>query len=225
MNCSVCGAMIPDGQAVCPNCGTAVQPVYQQPQQQMYQQPQQMYQQPQQPMYQQPQQQMYQQPMYQAPQQQYQPQGSANDYFKNPMNIVKFVSAIVLFLTPFFSWVTVKLGSLKESGNLIGDLDKKFVSIMIILLAIVAILWEVADFVPALGNIKAKVAAVPYIDLIIAGVIVLFVLIATITCMSHDEKASITAFGGKAYRSIGCWLAWIAAIAYTTPSVMKIVKK
>ena len=63
MNCSLCGAVIPDGQSVCPSCGNQIQPMggYQQPVQPMggYQQPVQPmggYQQPVQPMggYQQP---------------------------------------------------------------------------------------------------------------------------------------------------------------------------
>lgn len=47
MNCQNCGAVIPNGAAHCPNCGTAI--IMQQPPQ--YQQP---YENPQQPQYQQP---------------------------------------------------------------------------------------------------------------------------------------------------------------------------
>ena len=82
MNCTVCGAVIPNGQQVCPMCGNMIQ--YQQPQQgygqpQGFQQPQQGYGQPQ--GFQQPQQgygqpQNFQQPQqgYGQPQQQFRPQ-------------------------------------------------------------------------------------------------------------------------------------------------------
>lgn len=218
MNCSVCGAMIPDGQAVCPNCGTAVQPVYQQPQQPMYQQPQQqMYQQP---MYQQPQQQMYQQPMYQAPQ----PAGGGiGGYFgsfgKNPMMIVKFVACVLLFLSPFFAWVKVSFWGVSESANLFKLKMglTTFCAIMIMALAAFMIVLELADFVPAIGGLKNALAKVPFVDLIIVGVALVFVLIATI-----KSTADMMGLGKHAF---GCILAWLAVIAAAVPSVMKMIKK
>lgn len=213
MNCSVCGAMIPDGQTVCPNCGTAVQPVYQQPQQQMYQQPQQQ-------MYQQPQQQMYQQPVYQAPQ----PAGGGiGGYFgsfgKNPMLIVKFAAVILLLLAPFFPWVKVSFWGVSESSNLFGLKMglTTFCAIMIMLAAAFMLVMELADYVPALGSLKNAVSKIPFFDLILVGVTLIFVLIATI-----KSTADMMGLGKHAF---GCILAWIAVIAAAVPPVMKLIKK
>ena len=187
-----------------------VQPMggYQQPQQQMggYQQPQQQmggYQQPQQQMggYQQPQQQMggYQQPMggYQ------QPMGGGFNAFlatlkTDVMMIIRLVGALLLFIAPFFSWFAFKVkfdgDSEKETANmfkLAGDGDigiYAFFAIMFFVLAIVLVVWEIADYIPALANIKYKMQMVPYVDLIIVAVALLFVILAATNGMDGNMK-------------------------------------
>ena len=82
MFCTNCGANVPDGTQVCPNCGNPMQqaqPQYQQPQ---YQQPQ--YQQPE---YQQPQ---YQQPQYRQPE--YRPQQTSAGIDRDAMNKREFIA-------------------------------------------------------------------------------------------------------------------------------------
>ncbi len=189
---------------------------YQQPQQQMggYQQPQQQmggYQQPmggyQQPMggYQQP---MggYQQPMggYQQPMGGYrQPMGGGFNAFlatlkTDVMMIIRLVGALFLFIAPFFSWFALKIkydgDSEKETANmfkLAGDGDigvYAFFAIMLFVLAIVLVVWEIADYIPALANIKYKMQMVPYVDLIIVAVALLFVILAATNGMKGNMK-------------------------------------
>ena len=191
-----------------------VQPMggYQQPQQQMggYQQPQQQmggYQQPQQQMggYQQP---MggYQQPMggYQQPMGGYQqPMGGGFNAFlatlkTDVMMIIRLVGALLLFIAPFFSWFAFKVkfdgDSEKETANmfkLAGDGDigiYAFFAIMFFVLAIVLVVWEIADYIPALANIKYKMQMVPYVDLIIVAVALLFVILAATNGMDGNMK-------------------------------------
>ncbi len=190
-----------------------VQPMggYQQPQQMGgYQQPQQQmggYQQPQQPMggYQQP---MggYQQPMggYQQPMGGYQqPMGGGFNAFlatlkTDVMMIIRLVGALFLFIAPFFSWFALKIkydgDSEKETANmfkLAGDGDigvYAFFAIMLFVLAIVLVVWEIADYIPALANIKYKMQMVPYVDLIIVAVALLFVILAATNGMKGNLK-------------------------------------
>ena len=182
---------------------------YQQPQQQMggYQQPQQQMGGYQQPMggYQQP---MggYQQPMggYQQPMGGYrQPMGGGFNAFlatlkTDIMMIIRLVGALFLFIAPFFSWFALKVkydgDSEKETANmfkLAGDGDigvYAFFAIMLFVLAIVLMVWEIADYIPALANIKYKMQMVPYVDLIIVAVALLFVILAATNGMKGNMK-------------------------------------
>ena len=182
---------------------------YQQPQQQMggYQQPQQQMGGYQQPMggYQQP---MggYQQPMggYQQPMGGYQqPMGGGFNAFlatlkTDVMMIIRLVGALLLFIAPFFSWFAFKVkfdgDSEKETANmfkLAGDGDigiYAFFAIMFFVLAIVLVVWEIADYIPALANIKYKMQMVPYVDLIIVAVALLFVILAATNGMDGNMK-------------------------------------
>ena len=191
MNCTMCGAIIPTGQTNCPMCGAPVQaeqpadnaqPVqpqmgYQQPMGQPVQ-PQMGYQQPQQPMggY-------------------YQPRSNnaaafgagINGYLgyvkENPMNILKIVGAFFVFLATLIPWAHATYWGVTEHWNLFkaGGFNR-FIAIIVLLLSLVLIAWEVADFIPVpqIANVKAKLQAIPYFEFILLGVIFVFVLIATI---------------------------------------------
>lgn len=168
MNCTMCGAIIPTGQTNCPMCGAPVQaeqpadnaqPVqpqmgYQQPMGQPVQ-PQMGYQQPQQPMggY-------------------YQPRSNnaaafgagINGYLgyvkENPMNILKIVGAFFVFLATLIPWAHATYWGVTEHWNLFkaGGFNR-FIAIIVLLLSLVLIAWEVADFIPVpqIANVKSKV--------------------------------------------------------------------
>ena len=252
MNCTMCGAIIPTGQTNCPMCGAPVQaeqpadnaqPVqpqmgYQQPMGQPVQ-PQMGYQQP---MGQPVQPQMgYQQPMGGY----YQPQsGGMNAFINNLkgdyMMIARLVGAFLLLIAPFFHWFSFKLkydGSTeKHTANmfkLAGDGGigvYGFFAVMFILLGLVLIAWEIADYIPVLANIKEKIKVVPYVDLIIIAVALIFVILAATNGMKgnlKDAKDSIKMIKqwsdgvkGHCNHGVGPIIGFIAVIAAAAPRVL-----
>ncbi|MBO5387709.1 MAG: hypothetical protein J6A59_06150 [Lachnospiraceae bacterium] len=262
MNCSICGAQIPDGQPNCPNCGAMVQqaqpvqpmggyqqPVqpmqpmqpmggYQQPVQPMGQQPMGGYQQPmgQQPMggYQQP---MGQQPMggYQQPMGQAQMGGGINPNAivgalkGDLMKLVGLVGAFLIFLTPFFTWLKMEMWGEKESGNFfdIADLDDcgifTLLGILLLIVGLAIMFWDLADYAPAFANIKAKVAMIPYFDIILCGVALLIVIIALAHGDLNDYIELVEDWGGEASRGFGPVIGFIGVIAAAAPRVLNIL--
>ena len=241
----MCGAIIPTGQTNCPMCGAPVQTADAQPVNPQPMNPQMGYGQPMgaqpvnpQPMnpqmgYGQPMgaQSVNPQPMNTQAGGYYQPQSTGADVYgagfggyinslkSNVMNIVKLAAAVLLFLSVFFPWVKVEFWGLKETSNLLGsDGFSAFCGWMIMLVALVLIAWEIADYIPPMANIKAKTTAIPFFEFILLGVAFLFVLLGTIfvTHISGDD------YGLSDYlkRSVGEVIAFIAVIAAIAPRVM-----
>ncbi|MDO5127095.1 MAG: hypothetical protein Q4D54_05025, partial [Eubacteriales bacterium] len=159
------------------------------------------------------------QPMYQMPQM---ASDGIGGYFSsltgNIMNLVRAIGALILLISPILPWAKVSFFGMKESANMfkIGGIEG-FFAVMIVFFAVVVVLWDMADHVPALGNIKAKLAGIPFMELILAGVLLLFVLFGTI-------KSTAGTYG-LAKKAIGVWIAWIGVVAVAVPGVMKLVKK
>ena len=219
MNCTMCGAIIPTGQTNCPMCGAPVQAVqpqmgYQQPMGQPVQ-PQMGYQQPQQPMggY-------------------YQPRSNnaaafgagINGYLgyvkENPMNILKIVGAFFVFLATLIPWGVTEHWNLFKAGGF-----NRFIAIIVLLLSLVLIAWEVADFIPVpqIANVKAKLQAIPYFEFILLGVIFVFVLIATIRHgYAHSDGTTVNfrEYGIKVGISAGVIFAYLGVIAAAAPRVL-----
>lgn len=279
MNCSLCGAVIPEGQTVCPNCGSPVQPMggYQQPVQPMggYQQPVQPmggyqqqaqpmggYQQQAQPMggYQQPmggyQQPMggYQQPMggYQQPMGGYQqPMGGGfngliNAFKADVMKLVGLIGALLIFLTPLFNWVSLKMKydgeSEKEHMNMFGiagDGDVgvfAFFGIMLMLIGIILFVWEIADYFAPIANIKMNVVAklgpnTIYVELGLIALALLFVILG----LANGEVNDVIEMGkdtidmlkewydgvkGHCNHGLGPVVGFIGVIAAAAPRVL-----
>ena len=291
MNCTVCGAVIPDGSSVCPMCGANLIQ-YQQPNQGFNQQPmggQPMggYQQTgfnQQPMGGQPmggyqQTGFNQQPMggYQQTGFNQQPMGGYQQTgygqpmggFRQPAfgmagggkfgaspvggrftiaKILQLVGAILIFLAPLFNWMSMKVkydgDKEKEAANmfkLAGDdyLDKGvfvFFGIMILLAGIFLICLEVMDFVPSMQAIKQKIVNIPFIELGVIALALLFFLLAFFNGdlmdgikegkkyldMAKDwgEKVS-----GHVNHGFGPILAWIGVICAAVPRCFRLIGK
>ena len=236
------GYQQPTGQPVQPQMG------YQQPTGQPVQ-PQMGYQQP---MGQPVQPQMgYQQPMgqpvqpqmgYQQPQQPaggyYQPRSNGavafgaglNGYLgyvkENPMNILKIVGAFFVFLATLIPWAHATYWGVTEHWNLFkaGGFNR-FIAIIVLLLSLVLIAWEVADFIPVpqIANVKAKLQAIPYFEFILLGVIFVFVLIATIRHgYAHSDGTTVNfrEYGIKVGISAGVIFAYLGVIAAAAPRVL-----
>ena len=221
MNCSICGAMIPDGQMNCPSCGAMVQQA-------------------------QPMQQNMIQPM--QPMQPVMNQGGINKVSggsnmnglvgalkADVMKLVGLIGAFLLFLSPFLSWCTLKVSFFgmteSDSANMFGLAggDTKlgiFVLWGLILVAVAALLviMDIADFVPAVQSVKSKLENIPYFELILLGVALIVVIIAL---LNGDIKDIISAADmmGKGSHGIGPVFAFLGIIAAAVPRVLKIVKK
>ena len=232
MNCTMCGAIIPTGQTNCPMCGAPVQaeqpadnaqPVqpqmgYQQPMGQPVQ-PQMGYQQPQQPM-----------GGYYQPRSNNAYGAGINGYLgyvkENPMNILKIVGAFFVFLATLIPWAHATYWGVTEHWNLFkaGGFNR-FIAIIVLLLSLVLIAWEVADFIPVpqIANVKAKLQAIPYFEFILLGVIFVFVLIATIRHgYAHSDGTTVNfrEYGIKVGISAGVIFAYLGVIAAAAPRVL-----
>ena len=240
MNCTMCGAVIPDGQTNCPMCGAPVQAaqpaghVQQSAQPQQPAQPQTGYQQP---MGQPVQPQMgYQQPMGGY----YQPRtnganmmfgSGVNGYLAylkaDPLNIAKIVGAFFLFLATLIPWAHAKAYGTSESWNLFkaGGFNR-FIAIILLLISLVLIAWEIADYIPQIAPIKAKLQSIPFFDLILLGVALVFVIIATVRYgYAHDSGTTVNFaeykdWGIKVGISAGCIFAYLGVIAAAAPRVL-----
>lgn len=238
MNCSVCGATYADGQPVCPNCGAPAQPVQQPMNPGMAPMGQSMNQMG-----------GYQRPMAQAMVLPGGMNGFINSLKTDYMKLIGLIGALLIAISPFFTWYAFKLKSgnesVKRAYNLFRCGDKMdagiltFCGIMFILMGVVLILWEMSDYVPSFANIKAKVVGVPYIELILVGIVLLFFLLAFFNGEFSDileaGKDSIKEakkweylpgkVSGYSKRGIGSYIALIGVIAVAFPKVIKTIKK
>ena len=236
------GYQQPQGQPVQPQMG------YQQPQGQPVQ-PQMGYQQPQgQPV--QPQM-GYQQPMgqpvqpqmgYQQPQGgYYQPRSNGANMFgagvngylgylkSDVMNIAKIVGAFLMFLATLIPWAHAKAYGTTESWNLFkaGGFNR-VIGILLLLISLVLIAWEIADYIPVaqIANVKAKLQAIPFFEIILLGVAFIFIVIATVRYgYAHDSGTTVNFvelkdWGIKVGISVGCIFAYLGVIAAAAPRVL-----
>jgi len=245
MNCSICGTVIPNGQTNCPSCGAMVQQA--QPMQPNMAQPMQPNMaQPMQPNMGQPMQPNMGQPM--QPAQPAMNQGG----FKNiasganmnglmgalksdVMKLVGLVGALLLFLSPFLSWCTLKVSFFgmteSDSANMFGlaggetkEVIFPFLAIILIAVAALLIIMDIADFVPAVQSVKSKLENIPYFEFILIGVALIVVIIALLNGDINDFISAADMMG-KGSHGIGPVFAFLGIIAAAVPRVLKIVKK
>ena len=247
MNCTVCGAMIPDGSAVCPVCGANLA----QPQQPMtgYQQPM-----GQQPMGGYPQTGYGQQPMtgYQQPMGGYQQTGygqqpmggfgspvaagSIGDIIKQePMRIAGIVGGALLLINPFFPWLKVSMMGQSESDFLfqMGAMNVLF-GLILMALGAAIIVMNIAEGIPALNSIKQKINGNGLMDLILPAaalvIVILLLLLSFAWGKEEGEKLKdmvdlVKAWGGKASHGAGPVFGIIASLVAAVPGVFKMIKK
>jgi len=138
----------------------------------------------------------YQQPMMGQPMMGGGMGGFVNSLKADTMKLIGFIGAILITIAPFFSWFSYKI---KEDGNkesdslsmfgVGGDGDIgifTFLAILLLISGVVLILWDLADFIPALRNVKASMMSIPYIELILVGVALIAVVIAMLNGDLND---------------------------------------
>ena len=245
MNCTMCGAIIPTGQTNCPMCGAPVLAEQPANSQQAAPAPQAMDAQPVQPQmgYQQPMGQPVQPQMgYQQPQGgYYQPRSNGANMFgagvngylgylkSDVMNIAKIVGAFLMFLATLIPWAHAKAYGTTESWNLFkaGGFNR-VIGILLLLISLVLIAWEIADYIPVpqITNVKAKLQAIPFFEIILLGVAFIFIVIATVRYgYAHDSGTTVNFvelkdWGIKVGISAGCIFAYLGVIAAAAPRVL-----
>ncbi len=248
MNCSVCGATYADGQPACPNCGTPAQPMMNpgmapmgQPMGAPMGAPMG------QPMGMAPMGQPMGAPMGgmapmggAAPVNSQYMQGSGFSGFLNAlkadiMKIVAFVGGLLVLISPFFSWCSYKMsfwGVTESDSFSMWSLGREYSdtrifylwTILLLAVGLILTLWDAADFIPALGDTKAKLVNIPFVELIAVGVGVLVVILALINGTVNDVIDSVKDYGDASHGA-GPIVAFIGLAAAAAPRVMKIVKK
>ena len=168
--------------------------------------------------------------------------------------ILQLVGAILIFLAPLFNWMSIKVKSdgekLKEHANmfkLAGDeyLDKGvyvFFGIMVLLIGTFLICLELMDFVPSLQPLKQKIVNIPFLEI---GIIVLVLLFFILAFFNGDLMDGIKAIKdeiketnklakdydyvdkikGHANHGFGPILAWIGVICAAVPRCFRLIGK
>ncbi|MDE6025643.1 MAG: hypothetical protein K2G45_09325 [Lachnospiraceae bacterium] len=215
MHCTMCGAVIPDGQTTCPTCGNAVTtgvPTQPMNQQTGYQQ---------QPM-------MNQQMGYQQqPMNQQGPAISVNvSGIKSMMNgdfvrLLGFIGAFLITLAPFLSWMNSK-EFIKMSFNLFGygkTADKGGITacaIFIVIFGLILITLELADYINSLSGIKSITSSIPYFEVIVAAI----ALILLFVCFFSKDLRD-AAKGDDTNRGIGFLFGLIGCLASAAANMVR----
>ena len=218
MNCTVCGAMIPDGSTVCPVCGANLA-------------------QPQQPTT------GYQQTGYGQPMGGFGSSvaaGSIGDIIKQePMRIAGIVGGALLLINPFFSWLKVSFSAWgvteKESDFLfqMGAMNVIF-GLLLMVLGAAIIAMNIAEGIPALNNIKQKINGNGLLDIILPAAALIIVIL--LLCLSFawgkedgvklkDAIDLVKGYGGKASHGVGPVFGIIASLVAAVPGVFNMIKK
>lgn len=225
MNCSVCGATYADGQPACPNCGAPAQPMGAPMGQPMGA-----------PMG---------QPMGapmggMAPVNNQYVQGTGFKGFlaslkTDYMKIIALVGGLLVFISPFFSWCNLEIefwGMSESESYSMWSLGREYSAvrlyylwtILLLVIGLGLILWDAADYIPALSDIKTKISVVPFVDLIAIGVGLLVVIFALSNGTVNDVIKEMKDYGDGSH-GIGPVIAIIGLLAAAFPRVIKLIKK
>lgn len=145
------------------------------------------------------------------------------------MNIAKIVGAFLMFLATLIPWAHAKAYGTSESWNLFkaGGFNR-VIGILLLLISLVLIAWEIADYIPVaqVANVKAKLQAIPFFEIILLGVAFIFIVIATVRYgYAHDSGTTVNFvelkdWGIKVGISAGCIFAYLGVIAAAAPRVL-----
>ena len=223
MICVACGAQIPNGYPTCPNCGAKLQQM-----------------QPVQPMQHKQPGQQAKSAQTRKPIQQNRPvqpvaqpaQKPGNKIVKTSgmvddglMKLVALIGALMIMISPLLSWCTckVKVLDISESINMYGIAKGDdgvalfaFIAVIMTIAGALLILWDTADNIsPGFAKIKANLARVPFFELIVIGVVILFYIIAMSNGDVNDiiEAADMVGKGSHGFGPVCCFLGILVAAA------------
>ncbi len=145
------------------------------------------------------------------------------------MKLIGLIGAFMIFISPFVTWLKVEFRGEKGSDGLFGIASGEdygiftLYGILLLLIGAVLILWDIADFVPAIANIKAKVANIPYLEIILCAVALVVVILAIAHGDLNESIELVNDWGGDASRGIGPAFGIIAVILAAAPRVLKML--
>lgn len=141
------------------------------------------------------------------------------------MKLVALVGALMIMVSPLLSWCTckVKILDISESLNMFavakGDEGVKlyaFIAIIMTLAGGLLILWDTADNISSgLANLKANLAKVPFFELIVIGVVIIFYIMAMANGDVNEiiEAADMVGKGSHGMGPVCCFFGILAAAA------------
>jgi hypothetical protein len=168
-----------------------------------------------------------------------------SDVKTNYMKLITMVGALLIFIAPFFHWMSIKVSfdsyfsysetmkanmfAMAGNKNGIGEGVYAFYGILFLLIGIVLIAIELADYVPVLNDIKQKIPYVQIVELALIAVVLLLTILAMangnlrdglkyLKEAIHDADAS-----GHANRGFGPIIAFLGIIASAFPRVCRFI--
>ena len=165
--------------------------------------------------------------------------------------LLQLIGAFFIMLSPFFHWLSVKVSAMgmteKRGINLFKMASKDdglgksvfFVyALFILICGILLLAIELADYLPQVQQLKYKMQNLPavgaYIELILVGVVLLFMLLAVFNGEVVDglkearemlKQAKSIGASGHANRGLGPWICFIGVICSAVSRVMKLMNK
>ena len=158
------------------------------------------------------------------------------DYFKsfqnNILRLIKFISCVITIFAPLMPWLKVsinkttqpELHSYKDNLFALHGVETLF-AILIMVLACIVIVLDMAEYVDAFGRIKNKWFYDPLIEILIYGALLMIVYLATVKTLTDEFEYYIAWIGGTVRRSAGCCIAWIGIVGITVTSIIAYGKK
>ena len=177
--------------------------------------------------------------------------GGMNGFFNSLktdyMKLIGVIGALLIMISPFFNWMSMKFKydgeSEKEAYNMFkvaseGDVGSyTLFAILLIVIGALLLVWDLADFVPALHNFKMKLVTIPYVELILVAVALVVVLLAF---FNGDVKDAIdlgkdtldmmkdwygSDVSGHCNHGLGPIVAFVGIAGAAYPRVIKMIKK
>lgn len=149
------------------------------------------------------------------------------------MKLVGLVGAVLIMLSPLLSWCSVKIelwGDVeRESINMFGIVDEldtgvfAFFAIMIMLAGGLLLCMEIADLAQPLQTLKQKLSMIPYVELILVGVVLLFFILAMANGDVNDVIDAAELLDGKASHGVGPVACFLGMVGAAAPRVCKIL--
>jgi hypothetical protein len=129
------------------------------------------------------------------------------------MKLVSILGALLIYHAPLLSWLASGHGKNRYAMNLI-DMGKRayldnaavtFFGVCFMVIGALLVLFELADYIPALGKIKAAIPSTEIIQVVLLGVALLFWFLAFFNgdVLDAADSSSVNHGVGPIFAMIG----------------------